>query len=150
MDNHELLNIIHAGAAALVVMVFLGRAILLWILGEPQNMASTIRGILVGLQHLFVTVLIITGVILLINKHFDVQAWFFAKIILFLVALSAMHKAFGKREIALSQRKAGVIIACFAFIGLVGLIAFKPNLGHHATVPAPSSSPVAMTNSKPV
>lgn len=149
MENHELLRVIHAGAAALAVMIFIGRAILLWILGEPENMASAIRGILVGLQHLFVTVVVVTGLWLLIDNHFAVQAWFYAKIILFLVALSAMHKAFGKRELELSQRKAGVIIASVALTGIIGLIAFKPSLGH-PSAPATSTSPVATSNNKPV
>lgn len=155
MDQHEILKMIHAGTAALTVMVFVVRAVLLWILGAPDNMSTAIRGMLTGLQHLLVTALVVTGVVLLMQNHFAVQIWFYAKIVLFLVALSAMHKAFGKREIELQQRKAGVVITAIALVGIMGLIAFKPSLGHaqgnqiqenHAQ-PVPD---LATTNSKPV
>lgn len=129
MEYHELIKMVHAGAASLALIVLIGRAILLWVVGDPANISRPVRGIMVGLQHLTFTILIVLGIILLVQNQFEVQPWFYAKIILFLVVLSATHKAFGKRDIELIQRKAGVVIAVIAFIGIIGLVLVKPSLG---------------------
>ncbi len=96
MDAHLLTKIIHMTAVAAALMVFVLRASTLFIgvQGEQPNPAG--RKILVALQHLSFTVVFITGAILLVMKDFQVQPWFYAKIILFLVLLSSLMKAFKK------------------------------------------------------
>ena len=87
MDAHLLTKIIHMTAVAAALMVFVLRASTLFIgvQGEQPNPAG--RKVLVALQHLSFTVVFITGAILLVMKDFQVQPWFYAKIILFLVLL---------------------------------------------------------------
>ena len=95
MDAHLLTKIIHMTAVAAALMVFVLRASTLFIgvQGEQPNPAG--RKVLVALQHLSFTVVFITGAILLVMKDF-LQPWFYAKIILFLVLLSSLMKAFKK------------------------------------------------------
>ncbi|WP_103568185.1 SirB2 family protein, partial [Escherichia coli] len=85
------------------------------------------RKALVALQHLSFTVVFITGAILLVMKNFQVQPWFYAKIILFLVLLSSLMKAFKKDDtILLAQRGAGLVISAIAFVAIIILVIVKP------------------------
>lgn len=127
MDSHLLIKIIHMSFASLAILVFVVRAVLLFTTNRPPVPNSKSRVILLALQHLSYSVLVIAGVILLVQNQFVVQPWFYAKIILFLVALSASNKAFGKRELNMTQRKTGVVVALIAFVTLMGLIVWKPN-----------------------
>lgn len=139
MDSHLLLKIIHMSFASLAMLVFVIRALLLFKTNVPpsqQNKKS--RVILVALQHLSYSVLIIAGIVLLVQNQFVVQPWFYAKIVLFLVVLSASSKAFGKRDIDMSQRKAGVTVTLIAFICLISLIVWKPDFSSHQAAHAES------------
>ncbi|MEX2957757.1 SirB2 family protein [Acinetobacter baumannii] len=126
MDAHLLTKIIHMTAVAAALMVFVLRASTLFIgvQGEQPNPAG--RKVLVALQHLS-TVVFITGAILLVMKNFQVQPWFYAKIILFLVLLSSLMKAFKKDDtILLAQRRAGLVISAIAFVAIIILVIVKP------------------------
>lgn len=128
MDSHLLIKIIHMSFASLAILVFVVRAFLLFTTNlPPAQQRGKSRVVLVALQHLSYSVLIIAGIVLLIQNQFVVQAWFYAKIILFVVAISASNKAFGKRDISISQRKAGVMVALVAYLSVIGLIIWKPN-----------------------
>ena len=71
------------------------------------------------------TLLAATGIALLVMKNFDVQPWFYAKIILFLALLSALSKAYRKEDsIALNQRRAGLFDRDLTQVGIV-----HPHLG---------------------
>ena len=60
-------------------------------------------------------------------KNFQVQPWFYAKIILFLVLLSSLMKAFKKdNTILLAQRRAGLVISAIAFVAIIILVIVKP------------------------
>ena len=62
-------------------------------------------------------------------KNFQVQPWFYAKIILFLVLLSSLMKAFKKdNTILLAQRRAGLVISAIAFVAIIILVIVKPVL----------------------
>lgn len=126
MDSHLILRIIHMTFGSLALIAFLIRAVILF--WAPQNQpGKTSRIVLVAMQHLSFTVLVITGMVLLYQNQFVVQPWFYGKIILFLVILSASNKAFGKRELSLAQRKAGAFVAGIAFAGLLTLVIWKPD-----------------------
>ncbi len=126
MDSHLILKIIHMTFGSLALIAFLIRAVMLF--WAPQNQPGKVsRIVLVAMQHLSFTVLIVTGIVLLYQNQFVVQPWFYGKIILFVVILSATIKAFGKRDITLAQRKAGVIVAGIAFAGLFTLVIWKPD-----------------------
>jgi uncharacterized membrane protein SirB2 len=128
MDSHLLIKIIHMSFASLAMLVFVVSALLLFKTNlPPAQQQGKSRVVLVALQHLSYSVLIIAGIVLLIQNQFAVQTWFYAKVILFLVAVSASNKAFGKRDISMSQRKAGVMVALVAYLSVIGLIMWKPN-----------------------
>ena len=63
-------------------------------------------------------------------KDFQVETWFYAKVVLFLVMVSSLIKAYKKDEsILLVQRKAGWGIALVAFVAIYGLVLVKPVFG---------------------
>ena len=141
MDSHVLIKIIHMSFGSLALLVLLLRTVYLFVSNTaPAQQNKAIRLPLVILQHLSYTVLTIAGVVLLIHNQFVVQPWFYGKVILFLVLLSASHKAFGRRDLHLQQRKAGAAIALTAFVGLLVLVMYKPNFSQAAPSVAPTSS----------
>ena len=80
--------------------------------------------------HLSMLVIVLTGIALLVMKNFDVQRWFYAKVVLFLVMLSSLSKAYKKEDsILLTQRRAGLFLAVVAMISILGLVMIKPNFG---------------------
>lgn len=138
-------KIVHMSFASLALIAFLIRAVLLF--WKPVNQTNKVSPIvLVAIQHLAFTVLIITGIILLYQNQFVVKPWFYAKIILFVVILSATFKAFGKRDIGLAQRKAGVVVASIAFAALFTLVIWKPDFSQSA---APVNSVASSISSAP-
>ena len=142
-------KIVHMTFASLAIIVFVIRTVLLFwqptaIVTASSSAArpapkSAGRIVLVAMQHLSFTLLVITGLVLLYQNNFVVQPWFYGKIILFLVILSAVTKAFGKRDIGSGQRKAGAMVAGIAFIGLMTLVCWKPNFSGQASKPAGQS-----------
>lgn len=148
-------KIVHMTFASLAIIVFVIRTILLfWQPAISAEMGSAAIGsattaspapksagriVLVAMQHLSFTLLVITGLVLLYQNNFVVQPWFYGKIILFLVVLSAVTKTFGKRDIGSGQRQAGAMVAGIAFIGLMTLVCWKPNFSDQASKPAGQS-----------
>lgn len=57
------------------------------------------------------------------------QHWAYAKIVLLVVAVSAIIKARKSADKSKSQAKAGVLVAFVALIGILGLAFSKPMLG---------------------
>lgn len=139
-------KIVHMTFASVAIIIFVIRAALLFwqpALSAPTTDATATtaapksagRIVLVAMQHLAFTLLIVTGLILLYQNNFVVQPWFYGKVILFLVILSAVTKAFGKRDISNGQRKAGAMVAGIAFAGLMTLVIWKPNFSDQDTKP---------------
>ena len=144
MDSHLILKIIHMTFGSLALITFLIRAALLF--RAPQNQpAKAGRIVLVALQHLSFTVLILTGMVLLYQNQFVVQPWFYGKIILFVVILSATIKAFSKRDMSLAQRKAGAFVAAIAFAGLLTLVVLKPDFSSSAASQQSMPQQIAQT-----
>ncbi|MDQ8936254.1 SirB2 family protein [Acinetobacter rudis] len=127
METQLLIKIIHMSSVALAMLVFVLRAATLFIGTVNQQPNPKGRVVFVAMQHLSYTVLVLTGVVLLIMKDFQVQPWFYAKIILFLVLLSTQIKAYKRDEsITLQQRQAGVAIGAMVFLAILILVMIKP------------------------
>lgn len=130
METQLLVKIIHMSAAALVIVAILARALTLFV-GTQGNLPNPkARIALVALQHLAITVIALTGIVSLFIKNFDVQPWFYAKVILFLVLVSSLGKAYKKDDsILLAQRRAGLFIAVVSLVSILILVMLKPNFG---------------------
>ena len=131
METQLLIKIVHMSAVSLACVVILARAMTLFkgVQGNQPNPAG--RTAFVALQHLSMLVIVLTGIALLVMKNFDVQTWFYAKVVLFLVMLSALSRAYKKEDsILLTQRRAGLFLAVVAMISILGLVMIKPNFGY--------------------
>lgn len=128
--NPTLLANIHIAGIALLFMVIILRSTTLFKGVQDHQPNPAFRKLYVALQHSSLTILVITGVLLLIGKDFQVETWFYAKVVLFLVMLSSLMKAYKKDDsILLVQRKAGAVIALVAFVAIYGLVLVKPVFG---------------------
>ncbi|MCO8082495.1 SirB2 family protein [Acinetobacter lwoffii] len=130
METQLLVKIIHMSVAGLAIVAILARALTLFV-GTQGNLPNPVARIaLVALQHLAITVIALTGIVSLVLKDFDVQPWFYAKVILFLVLVSSLGKAYKKDDsILLSQRRAGLVIAVVSLVSILALVMIKPNFG---------------------
>lgn len=127
MDTHLLLKVIHMTSVAVLVVVFILRATTLYIGTQNQQPNPKGRVAFVALQHLSLTIIVVTGITLLIMNEFKVQPWFYAKIVLFIVFLSSQIKAYKKdKAILLTQRRAGIVIGAVALIATLALVMIKP------------------------
>lgn len=130
MDLHLVIKIVHMSAVALACIVFVLRAFTLFKGTTGQQPNTKGRVAYVALQHLSYTLIVLTGISLLIMNQFVVQPWFYAKIILFVVLISSLIKAYKKDEsILLVQRRAGLVIAAIALVAILGLVMTKPIFG---------------------
>ena len=130
METQLLIKIIHMSAAVLAIVALFARAFTLFV-GTQGNLPNPVaRKLFVALQHLAISVIALTGVAALVMKNFEVQPWFYAKVILFLVLVSSLTKAYKKDDsVLLLQRRAGLFIAIISLISIVGLVMIKPNFG---------------------
>ena len=127
MDAHLLTKIVHMSAVSLLILVFFTRAATLYMGVREQQPNHHARKGFVALQHLSLTLIIVTGAVLLFMNNFDVQPWFYAKIILFFVLWSSLIKTYKKDDsILLVQRRAGLLIGSVALVGILGLVIIKP------------------------
>lgn len=127
MDIQLLIKIVHMTLASLLIVVVLARTLTLFVGVQGEQPNPVARKLLLALQHFAVTFIAITGLIALYLKDFVVQPWFYAKVVLFLVMLSALVKAFKKDpQVLLVQRRAGMILAILALASLIGLVIIKP------------------------
>jgi uncharacterized membrane protein SirB2 len=130
MEIQLLVKIMHMSVAALLILAIALRATTLFVGtldGQPSTKA---RVALVGLQHLALTLVALTGIVALLLKDFQVEPWFYAKVVLFLVLVSSLMKTYRKdTSVDLAQRRAGLFLAVVALIGIIGLVIIKPNFG---------------------
>ena len=130
MDQHLLIKIIHMSIASLVFILLIVRAFPILILKKWTVERNVSNKIIVGLQHFSYSVLILSGLWLLWDNQFQVEMWFYAKVILFLVLVSSLGKAYKKDDsILLSQRRAGLVIAVVSLVSILALVMIKPNFG---------------------
>ena len=123
-----LIKILHMSFGVLAIIMFAARAVLGVLAASPNGQLAS-----AGLSkffkitpHIVYTVVILAGLSLLwqlpIYPH-----WILAKIVLFLVAISASVKAFRETATA-SQFKTGVFIATVAYAAILWLAIAQPNL----------------------
>ena len=130
MENLSMLNNIHVAAVALLLLVLFVRGMTLFKGTQNNSPNPKAWTVFVALQHSALTLIVVTGVIALFLKDFQVEAWFYAKIILFFVMLSSLIKAYKKDErILLIQRRVGWGLALVAFFAILGLVMLKPSFG---------------------
>lgn len=130
MDTHLLIKIIHMSSVAVLLVVFIARAFTLFVGTQNNQPNPNGRIAFVALQHLAFSLIVISGIILLVMNDFKVQPWFYAKIILFLVLLSSLIKVYKKdQHILLTQRRAGLMISAIALIAILALVMIKPVFG---------------------
>jgi uncharacterized membrane protein SirB2 len=130
MDTHLLIKIIHMSGLLLIMIAVLARATTLYIGVQDRQPNPKGQKIYVALQHLAFTLVIGTGLFLLVMNEFKVQPWFYAKAVLVIVMLSSLIKAYRKDpQVLLVQRRAGVLISCVAFVAIIGIVMIKPNFG---------------------
>lgn len=127
MDAHLLIKIIHMTSVTVLILVFILRALTLYIGTQNQQPNPKGRVAFVALQHLSLTLMVVTGLTLLYMNDFKVQPWFYAKVVLFLVLVSSLMKAYKKDDsILLAQRRAGVFIGAVALVATLTLVVIKP------------------------
>lgn len=118
-------KIIHMSAVSLLIIAFVSCSdFICWCSGS----ATKSKGFkaLVGLQHLSLTLIIVTGAILVVMKNFEVAPWFYAKVILF-VLWSSLIKIYKKdNSVLLQQRRAGLLVGTVALVSIIGLVIIKP------------------------
>ena len=130
MELHLIIKIVHMSSVALLIVAFLLRASKLLLTKENDAPIAKGSKALIGLQHLSLTLIVLTGVTLLIMNDLQVQPWFYAKIILFLVMISSLIKAYKTDEhILLVQREAGLVISGVALAAIIALVMIKPVFG---------------------
>ena len=130
MDMQLTVKIIHMISITLLIGVIIARAFTLFIGAQGNQPNPVARKFFVALQHLVMTCIVLTGVVSLVIKNFEVQSWFYAKMVLFLVLFSSLIKAYKKDDqILLIQRRAGLAIAIVALIAILALVMMKPNFG---------------------
>lgn len=130
MDTHLLIKIIHMSSVSLAIVVLLLRSITLFVGVQNNQPNPKKRKLYVGLQHLSFSLMLITGLILLSLNNFQVQPWFYAKVVLFFVIISSVIKTYKQdNTIPLVQRKAGLFITVVSFVAIIGLIIIKPAFG---------------------
>ncbi|OTG66866.1 invasion protein expression up-regulator SirB [Acinetobacter sp. ANC 4470] len=130
MDMQLTVKIVHMISVTLLIGVVIARAFTLFVGVQGNQPNPVARKLFVALQHLSMTLIVLTGLTSLVIKNFEVQSWFYAKIVLFLVLFSSLIKAYKKDDsILLVQRRAGLAIAVVALIAIIGLVIVKPNFG---------------------
>ena len=130
MDMQLTVKIVHMISVTLLIGVVIARAFTLFVGVQGNQPNPVARKLFVALQHLSMTLIVLTGLTSLVIKNFEVQSWFYAKIVLFLVLFSSLIKAYKKDDrILLVQRRAGLAIAVVALIAIIGLVVMKPNFG---------------------
>ena len=130
MDMQLTVKIVHMISVTLLIGVVIARAFTLFVGVQGNQPNPVARKLFVALQHLSMTLIVLTGLTSLVIKNFEVQSWFYAKVVLFLVLFSSLMKAYKKDDsILLVQRRAGLAIAMVALIAIIGLVMLKPNFG---------------------
>lgn len=123
-----LMKMLHMSFAIVAILMFATRAVLGFLSSSPSGQLAS-----AGLSkffkiapHVVYTVVLLTGLSVLMYLPIYPH-WVFAKIILFLVAISASVKAF-RDTASVSQFKAGVFVATIAYVGVLWLAFAKPVL----------------------
>lgn len=123
----NLMPLVHLIAVVLASLIIVARGVTLFKGVEGHAPNPQARVVFVACQHLAMTVVALSGLWLLNAQNFVVEAWFYAKAVLFFVVLSSLAKAYKKDEsILLVQRRGGWVIACIAWCAILALVWIQP------------------------
>ena len=127
MDTHLITKIIHMSTATLALIMYIICGLSLFVGLENGQPKAKTRKALTAILHASLGILLVTGLVLLVMNSFQVQTWFYAKAVLFVVMFSSLIKAFKRDDqILLVQRRAGWVIAGVAFASILTLVVIKP------------------------
>ena len=119
------MNIVHLIAVGLLSLTLVLQSYAVF---KYENFEKfTFRRLLLIGQHSTFSIFILSGLYLLYSKSFQVQHWFYIKVLLCVVLVSSLIKAF-KVDILPVQRRAGIILAWIALIIILTLSWTKPIL----------------------
>lgn len=114
----------HLLMVAITVILFLYQFVMVMIANKTQILHS--KKLFIA-SHIIYTLLIISGVltVLPLLKLIGMPHWIMAKVVLFVVAISATIKA-TRPTTTPAQSKMGLLIALVAYIGMLTLAMIKP------------------------
>ena len=123
-----LMKVLHMSFGVLAILMFATRAILGAIAPSPSGQLASagLTKFFKIAPHVVYTVVLVAGVAMLLQLPIYPH-WILAKIVLFLVAISASVKAFRATATA-SQFKTGVFVATVAYAAILWLAIAKPVL----------------------
>lgn len=123
-----LIKVLHMSFGVLAILMFATRATLgAFSASSSGQLASAgLSKFFKIAPHIVYTVVLVAGVVMLLQLPIYPH-WIFAKIILFLVAISASVKAF-RDTATVSQFKTGVFVASIAYAAILWLAIAKPVL----------------------
>ena len=119
------MNVIH-----LIAVGLLGLTLILqtYVVFKHKDLAQfTRRRLLLICQHSTFLIFVVSGFCMLYAKNFLVQHWFYVKVLLSVVLVSSLIKAF-RVAILPVQRRAGIVLAWIAFIIICTLSWTQPIL----------------------
>lgn len=116
---------LHILGVVVLMLTLIIESVVLFKYDNLDLKTASFRKRLLITQHSSFTLLLITGGILLYTKGFHIQNWFYAKIILSIVLVSALVKTLRvKSDILWVQRRGGIAIAWIAFLATLALVFF--------------------------
>jgi uncharacterized membrane protein SirB2 len=136
-----LIKIIHMSVGTLAILLFITRAVLGARSSNGRLSSAGLERFFKIAPHIVYSVIVGCGLYLLLQLPQVYPHWLIAKMVLFVVAVSASTKAF-KVTATREQFKRGVLVAAVAYAGMIGLIVVKPN-GAVVTQPVAVSAPMA-------
>lgn len=123
-----LIKVLHMSFGVLAILMFATRAVLGMLAPSPSGQLASagMSKFFKIAPHIVYTVVLLTGLSVLMYLPIYPH-WIFAKIVLFLVAISASVKAF-RDTATVSQFKTGVFVATIAYVAILWLAIAKPVL----------------------
>lgn len=121
---------LHILMAVMTIAIFLYQFFCILTLRPANSSKPLLSKPLKIATHIVYTLLVIAGIMLVmpLAQTVGVPGWVVAKIVLFIVAISATIKATRPTTTAV-QAKAGMVIALIAYIAIVTLAVLKPAIG---------------------
>lgn len=123
-----LIKVLHMSFGVLAILMFATRAVLGMLAPSPNGQLASagLTKFFKIAPHIVYTVVVLAGVWMLLLLPIYPH-WIFAKIVLFLVAISSSVKAF-RDTASVNEFKMGVLVASVAYVAILWLAIAKPVL----------------------
>ena len=119
------MNVIHLIAVGLLGLTLILQTYAVFKYDDLAQLAR--RRLLLICQHSTFLIFVVSGLYMLYTKNFHVQHWFYVKILLSIVLVSSLIKAF-RVAILHVQRRAGIVLAWISFTIICALSWTQPIL----------------------